>query len=159
MIDARRSRETSCGSAGPRSLRITFPPRGRGSPVVRPHQAPFGPLREHPWTRSSVREILAADYDLYFSNWKAAEGAGKQSQVEAIRSNLLCRRPLQVFETCTGTIGEFESWKNAMNTKGELLAGDDKYEDSGNDSMDALGGIIADNPTFKQARSEVVKSG
>ena len=107
----------------------------------------------------SVREILAADYDLYFSNWKAAEGAGKQSQVEAIRSNLLCRRPLQVFETCTGTIGEFESWKNAMNTKGELLAGDDKYEDSGNDSMDALGGIIADNPTFKQARSEVVKSG
>jgi site-specific DNA recombinase len=26
---------------------------------VRPHQAPYGPLREYPWTRSSVREILA----------------------------------------------------------------------------------------------------
>jgi len=26
---------------------------------LRPHQAPYGPLAEHPWTRSSVREILA----------------------------------------------------------------------------------------------------
>lgn len=25
---------------------------------LRPHQAPFGPLREHPWARTSVREIL-----------------------------------------------------------------------------------------------------
>ena len=25
---------------------------------LRPHQAPFGPLPEHPWTRTSVREIL-----------------------------------------------------------------------------------------------------
>jgi DNA invertase Pin-like site-specific DNA recombinase len=26
---------------------------------LRPHQAPYGPLREHPWTRTSVKEILA----------------------------------------------------------------------------------------------------
>jgi DNA invertase Pin-like site-specific DNA recombinase len=40
---------------------------------LRPHQAPYGPLREYPWTRSSVREILANPRIAGISVYKGAE--------------------------------------------------------------------------------------
>jgi len=97
----------------------------------------------------SVRDIMREEHRLFFRPWKAAEGPGKQAQVEAVRDLLLRDRPLQVFDHCTGIIGEFESWKNKTNTKGELLAGDDAYEDKNNDAMDAICGIVAENPRYE----------
>ena len=38
---------------------LTGVARDWGRRRLRPHQAPYGPVREYPWTRSSVREILA----------------------------------------------------------------------------------------------------
>lgn len=40
---------------------------------LRPHQAPFGPLREHPWTRTSVREILASPRNAGVATYRGAE--------------------------------------------------------------------------------------
>lgn len=99
----------------------------------------------------TVRDIMRDDHRLFFSPWQAAEGKGKQAQVEAIR-NILLEDKLQIFNTCTGVIGEFESWKNAVNTKGELKAGDDAYEDRSNDAMDAVMGIVASNPQFEVSK-------
>lgn len=105
----------------------------------------------------TIRDIMAQDYQFYFQFWQAAEGAGKQAQVEDVRLLLTGPRPIQVFEDCPGVIGEFESWKNKTNTKGELLEGDEKYEDKNNDAMDALCGIIADKPKFSQPKIQVIQ--
>ncbi len=98
----------------------------------------------------TVRDIMRDDHRLFFRPWQAAEGRAKQAQVEAVRDMLLADPPLQVFSTCTGVIGEFESWKNKTNTRGELVEGDDAYEDRNNDAMDAICGIVASRPKYEE---------
>lgn len=100
----------------------------------------------------TIREIMAEDFQLYFEFWQAAMGEGKQSQVEAMRLWLTNDEPLQVFDDCVGHISNFESWKNKINTKGELLEGDDKYEDRNNDCLDGLMAIAAENPKYDLPR-------
>lgn len=103
----------------------------------------------------TVRDIMRERFELHFRPWQAAEGKGKQAQVEAVRSLLLKPKGLAVFDTCIGIIREFESWKNKQDAKGELLQGDDAYEDRFNDAMDALCGIVADNPKYAQSQIKV----
>jgi hypothetical protein len=45
---------------------------------LRPHQAPYGPLREHPWTRTSVKEILANPRIAGIRTYKGTEVARGQ---------------------------------------------------------------------------------
>lgn len=106
----------------------------------------------------TVRDYMRENFQIHFRPWQAAEGKGKQSQVEAVRALLLKPddKRLQIFETCVGVISEFESWKNKTDAKGELLAGDDAYEDCNNDAMDAIMGIVADNPKFVPTKAPVV---
>lgn len=109
----------------------------------------------------TVRDYMREKFQLHFRPWKAAEGKAKQSQVEGVRSlliNTIQQRPkkLRVFHTCTGVIGEFESWKNKEDAHGQLLAGDDAYEDRNNDAMDCLCGAVADDPKFQIVKATVV---
>lgn len=100
----------------------------------------------------TVRDYMREHFQLHFRPWQAAEGKGKQAQVEAVRALLLKpKQRLQIFETCPGVIEEFETWKNKTDARGELAAGDDAYEDRHNDAMDAIMGIVADNPRHKQS--------
>lgn len=101
----------------------------------------------------TVRDIMRDKHRLFFHGWQAAEGAGKQSQVEAVRLLLIDeKRPLQVWNTCRGVIREFQSWAYKRTTDGQLKAGDDAYEDARNDAMDAVMGIVAERPVFDQPK-------
>lgn len=98
----------------------------------------------------TVRDHMREKFQLHFRPWQAAEGAGKQAQVESIRLLLINEKlPLLVWDTCVGVISEFETWRNKTDIKGELLKGDDAYEDKNNDAMDAIMGIVAANPVFE----------
>ncbi len=99
----------------------------------------------------TVRDYMRENFQLHFRPWQAAEGKGKQAQVERVRALLLkpARQRLQIFQGCSGVIGEFESWKYKTDAKGEDLQGDEAYEDRNNDAMDAICGIVADEPKYK----------
>ncbi len=59
---------------------------------------------------------------------------------------------LQVFETCSNLIRGYQTWGYQRNTKGEMKGGEDKFEDVGDDEMDANRMILASNPRFEQAQ-------
>jgi hypothetical protein len=81
---------------------------------LRPHQAPYGPLREYPWTRSSVREILANPRVAGISAYKGIEqGRGQWEPLLAeetwravteILRNPRWRRPTQGVSSLLGGI-------------------------------------------------------
>lgn len=81
---------------------------------LRPHQAPFGPLREHPWTRSSVREIMASPRVAGIAVYKGTEVARGQWEplvpaetwraAADILRNPRWRRPTQGITTLLGGI-------------------------------------------------------
>lgn len=100
----------------------------------------------------TVRTIMRDKHRLFFQGWQAAEGAGKQSQVEAVRLLIIdAKKPLVVWDTCPGVIREFQSWAYARTADGSLKSGDDAYEDRSNDAMDAIMGIVAEQPKYEQA--------
>lgn len=108
----------------------------------------------------TVRDIMRERHRLFFQPWQAAEGTGKQAQVEAVRLLLVDKeKPLKVWNTCRGVIGEFQSWAYARTADGRLKSGDERYEDRNNDAMDAVMGIIADNPRFTQLQLASVEHG
>lgn len=94
-------------------------------------------------------------FGLHFHPWKASEGPAKQAQVEALREWLNRDKPLQIFEDCHGIISNFETWKNKMNRAGELVEGDERYEDRNNDGIDGLMGIVADKPVYDEHKVRV----
>lgn len=65
-----------------------------------------------------------------------------EGMVDAVRALLSADR-LKVFDTCTYTIDEFESWKYKRNAKGEKTGGDDQFEDANNHAMDVVKGLVA----------------
>lgn len=82
---------------------------------LRPLQAPYGPLREHPWTRTSVKEILANPRNAGIAMYRGTEvGYGEwvpvvteetwRAVTEAIR-NPRWSRPTQGITTLLGGIG------------------------------------------------------
>ncbi len=50
-------------------------------------------------------------------------------------------RKIYVMRRCVGVISEFQSWEFKKNAKGELLKGDDAYEDANNDLLDPIIGM------------------
>lgn len=107
----------------------------------------------------TVRDLMRERHRLFFQPWQAAEGAGKQAQVEAIRLLLLARLPLQIWSECKGVIGEFQSWMYKVMADGSIGKGDDAYEDRDNDAMDALCGIVANNPAHSPPSGTMSQSG
>lgn len=97
----------------------------------------------------TIAEYMRKTFDLSFSPWPAAEGRTLTNQVEAVRSLIRDpEHPLQVWQTCQGTITEFLTWSFKRKTDGSIPEGDDAYEDRSNDAMDAIRGIVAARPTF-----------
>jgi hypothetical protein len=96
----------------------------------------------------TVRDYMRDTFQLHFRPWQPTQGPGKQSSVERFRVLLIEPKPLQVFENCVGFIGNMESWKNKTNTQGEILQGDDAYEDRDNDLIDPALGILDDGPAY-----------
>ncbi len=100
----------------------------------------------------TVMQYMAEQHHLYFRPWRATQGSGKQSSVEKLRVRLTApaKQRLQVFETCVGFISNMETWKNKTNAKGELLTGDDAYEDRDNDLLDPAMGVNDEEPAFNK---------
>ena len=65
-----------------------------------------------------------------------------ERMVESVRTRLLAGT-LKVFSTCRATIDEFQSWRFKRNSKGEILKGDDQYEDANNDLLDGVRGLCS----------------
>lgn len=82
-------------------------------------------------------------------------GGNEESMVERVRERLRQGR-LKVFSTCVNTINEFQSWSYKRSAKGELMPGEDKFEDRNNDAMDVVKGVIATNPLHNVSRITVV---
>lgn len=97
----------------------------------------------------TVREYMRRKFQLYFRPWKEAKGPAKHAMVESLRAWLNMPKPLQIFDTCTGIISNFESWMNKTNKDGSMPDGDERYEDRNNDGLDGLMGLVAEKPTFK----------
>jgi hypothetical protein len=53
---------------------------------------------------------------------------------------------LQVFDTCTNTIMEFQAWSCKRTPSDELPPGPDKFEDKDNHAMGVVKGVLATNP-------------
>jgi hypothetical protein len=97
-------------------------------------------------TAQSPRSIAAQlkDCGLTFVPWPRT-GGNEETMVEAVRKRLISDR-LKVFATCVNTIREFQSWSYKRTATGELPAGEDKFEDRDNHTMDCVKGVLATNP-------------
>jgi phage terminase large subunit len=82
-------------------------------------------------------------------------GGNEETMVERVRERLR-QGKLKVFPNCTNTINEFQSWSYKRSAKGELMPGEDKFEDKNNDAMDCVKGVIATNPMHAQQRITVL---
>jgi hypothetical protein len=89
-----------------------------------------------------LSQQLAAQGLGLFVKWPAAQKEAKNAQVENVRRYLVEGR-LKVFRNCPMTVQEFQSWSFKRDTKGNMLVGDDQYEDRNNDAMDVLMGMLA----------------
>lgn len=96
-----------------------------------------------------------ADFGLHFS---PAPAAGNQSeiaqQVEQVRTLLTSVASdgapmLQVFRSCPAVIRGFQTWSYVRNSRGEQPGGEDRFEDVGDDEMDAVRMIVSSRPTFR----------
>src|SRR5687768_1809715 len=82
-----------------------------------------------------------------FSPWPRSTDV--ESMVNAVRERLNDVK-LKVFNTCTNTIREFQSWAYERTAKGELPPGDDAFVDADNHAMDVIKGIVAARPLCAQ---------
>ena len=96
-------------------------------------------------------------FGLHYSPWKGKMGRVVQEQVDMARIWLVRQPCLQVFDTCEGFIENIESWQNKDTKDGELIEGDDRYEDRNNDTLDAWIGIVMENPRFEVSASGIFR--
>jgi hypothetical protein len=85
----------------------------------------------------------------------AANTAQVAAQVELVRGDLIRvdkggRPKLTVFNCCPCTIRGFQTWSYRRNASGQMLGGEDRFEDVDDDEMDCMRMIIASNPQFEQ---------
>jgi PBSX family phage terminase large subunit len=90
----------------------------------------------------------------------AANQAQIAQQVELVRTYLTTIGPdgcpmLQVFRSCPNVIRGFQTWGYVRDTRGQMKGGEDKFEDIGDDEMDATRMIIASRPGEAEARFTV----
>lgn len=97
----------------------------------------------------TVIQYMREEHGLHFRVWKLAAGKEMNDRVERFRTLLIRPPMLQVFEGCTGFIGNMESWQNKVNAKGELVEGDDAYFDRDNDCIDPAMGTMDEEFTYK----------
>ena len=71
-------------------------------------------------------------------------GTQEKSMVELVRTRLELGS-LKIFRGCANTIREFQSWSYKRDAQGQILPGDDRYEDKDNHAMDVVKGLVAMN--------------
>lgn len=98
-------------------------------------------------------------HGLKFEKYPLKSGVAVQHQVELVSKALTTLgedgKPMfQIFDTCTGTIMELQTWAYARSAAGEQKAGDDAYEDKHNHAIDCLLGFFASNLTYEPQKIE-----
>lgn len=91
---------------------------------------------------ASGKSIQAQFKELGISLFGWPRSSNPEAMVENVRHALI-DRTLYVFPQCRWTVFEFQSWRYKRNAKGEMLAGDDQYEDRNNDAMDCVRGMMS----------------
>jgi hypothetical protein len=91
--------------------------------------------------KSIAQQFRELPRPINFEPWQRT-GDDETSMIEAVRHEVQ-RGTLKVFDTCTATIDEFQSWKWQRDAKGEQKAGDDKPEDRNNHAMDCVKGAVS----------------
>jgi hypothetical protein len=113
---------------------------------------------------SETGKTIAQQFLEYGHTFRPAPMARNQEemaqQVEMVRT-LLCRMDskgepmLRVFRSCPNVIRGFQTWGYVRNVKGEMKGGPDRFEDIGDDEMDAVRMIVSSGPTFEGPRFSV----
>jgi hypothetical protein len=121
----------------------------RGYKVVQRFADPHGAFSKSPGGVETIAEQMRKYHQLVYARWPGNE-MEKEAMVnrhrEILGTDLRDGRPmLQVFDRCTHTINEHQSWRYKRNPKGEQLKGDDQFEDANNDILDGLIGASAMN--------------
>lgn len=117
-----------------------------GSIAIRRYADPRGAFSRDAKDPRSIADIMAEEHGLFFDPWPSLAGQKKRAGVEALRQRVK-DGTLRVFSTCVATINEFQSWRYKHNAAGIIRVGDDAYEDSNNEIMDGLVGLVAKNPS------------
>ncbi len=84
--------------------------------------------------------------------WPRASKEDHDASVAAHRQDIVSGK-YHVFSTCVETISEHQSWKYKRNLRGEILSGDDQYEDANNDILDGILGWERTKPIWKDCSS------
>ncbi len=80
------------------------------------------------------------------------------AQVNAVRHKLNTGM-IKVFRSCPNTITEFQTWAYKRNRQGEMLSGDDQFNDDSNDLMDGIRGLVTAGIQNQVPRSQVRGAG
>jgi hypothetical protein len=91
---------------------------------------------------------------LNFSLWPRT-GRDIDNQVEAVRKRLI-DRTVEIFKPCRWLISEFQSWRYKRNAKGEMLSGDDQFEDKNNNALDCIRGAVAQGLHYEPSRVTLI---
>jgi phage terminase large subunit len=91
----------------------------------------------------------AKECGISMSPWPRT-GGNEETMVERVREKLRQPSMFKVFRTCQNTINEFQSWSYKRDARGDLPAGEDKFEDRDNHSMDVVKGVISMNIQHKR---------
>jgi hypothetical protein len=102
--------------------------------------------------RTMANNITMVDqmrgHGLPFTMWRrTTDIGGKPVIVDKVRLRLE-NRSLMVFSSCPQTAKEFQVWSYKRNTSGQVLTGDEKYEDKNNHALDTIMGFLTLNKTF-----------
>lgn len=86
--------------------------------------------------------------------WPPCQKEQTEARVAAHRKDIIDRR-YKVFDTCSETINEHQSWAYKRNASGEQLTGDDAFQDRDNDILDGVMGWGATKPVFRPAKVRI----
>jgi hypothetical protein len=122
---------------------------------------PHGAYNRTPGGDECVAEQMRVSHGLTFARWPGSRGQ-KEAMVEKMRDALARpladgRPALMIFNNCTATINEFQSWRYKRDHNNQPRQGDDQYEDANNDILDGLLGCVAMNLSPARQRIQVVR--
>ncbi len=110
---------------------------------------------------SADGSTIAQQFRRYGHVFEAATAARNQAELAAqcdlirtgLTTNFTDGSPMvQVFNTCSNLIRGYQTWGYQRNSKGEMKGGEDRFEDVGDDEMDANRMIVTSNPRFESPK-------
>jgi PBSX family phage terminase large subunit len=128
--------------------------KNRGRTVLRYFGDPQYAFSKTAMSEESIAE-QARKHGIAMAPWPRT--ANELAMVNKVRHRLQEGR-IKVFSTCTNTINEFQSWKHKRDANGLVPTGDDKFEDTCNDAMDVVKGMVDLNLGFDARPIKVVRA-